>query len=122
MALSSKFVINGSLNYAWFCRGFISATAPSHKAKIDKETCGKIIETAKTVTEGSKDVVKEVKRIGESITGKVTNATGNMVADAAKKGFERAAETAETKKGKDLLDTGKVAAEAVQENVDKKDK
>ena len=45
-----------------------------------------------------------------------------MVADAAKKGFERAAETAETKKGKDLLDTGKAAAEAVQENVDKKDK
>ncbi|KAL1536172.1 hypothetical protein AAHA92_28863 [Salvia divinorum] len=57
--LSSKFVINGSLNYAWFCRGFVSATVPSHKAKIDKETCGKIIETAKTVKDGSKDVVKE---------------------------------------------------------------
>lgn len=45
-----------------------------------------------------------------------------MVADAAKKGFEHAAETAESKKGKDLLDTGKVAAEAVKEKVEKKDK
>ncbi|XP_057783595.1 uncharacterized protein LOC131001270 [Salvia miltiorrhiza] len=122
--LTSKFIINGShtlLNNAWFCRGFVSATAPSHKEKIDKETCEKIIETAETVKDGSKDVVKEVKRVGEAITEKVTNATGNMVADAAKKGFERAAETADTKKSKDLLDTGKVVAEALKEKVEKKD-
>lgn len=28
--------------------------------------------------DGSKDVVREVKRVGEAITGKVTNATGNV--------------------------------------------
>ncbi|KAL1561646.1 hypothetical protein AAHA92_04323 [Salvia divinorum] len=123
--LTSKFIINGShalLDNAWICRGFVSATVPSHKEKIDKETCEKIIEAAETVKNGSKDVVKEVKRVGEAITEKVTKVTGNMMADAVKKGFEHAADKAESKRGKDILDTGKVVAQTVKERVEKKDK
>ncbi|KAI3459607.1 hypothetical protein Pfo_016270 [Paulownia fortunei] len=108
------------LNSAWICRGFVSATRPSHKAKIDKETCGKIIEAAETVKDGTKEVVQEVKRASQAVTEKVANATGKMVADVAKKGFEKASETAESKRGKDVLDTAKVATEAYKEKVDNK--
>lgn len=45
-----------------------------------------------------------------------------MVVEGAKKGFEKASEKVETKNTKDLLDTGKAAAEAVKEKVDKKEK
>ena len=45
-----------------------------------------------------------------------------MMADAVKKGFEHAADKAESKKSKDILETGKVVAQAVKERIDKKDK
>lgn len=48
------------------------------QAKIDKETCGKIIEAAETVKDGTKEVVKEVKRVGQAVTDKLVNATGNV--------------------------------------------
>lgn len=46
--------------------------------KIDKETCGKIIEAAETVKEGTKDVVDEVKRVGKAISKKAANTTGTV--------------------------------------------
>ncbi|KAH6778125.1 hypothetical protein C2S51_009437 [Perilla frutescens var. frutescens] len=116
--VTSKFIVIGSktlFNNAWFCRGFVSATAPYHEAKIDKETCGKIIETAETMIDGA----KEVERVGEAITEEVIKATGQMVADAANKGLEKASQRADGKKSKDMLDTGKAAAEAVKEKFDK---
>ncbi|GFP99337.1 hypothetical protein PHJA_002077800, partial [Phtheirospermum japonicum] len=86
-------------------------------AKIDKETCAKVIEAAETVKDGTKEVVTEIKRVTQAVTEKVANVTGNMVADVAKKGFEKASETAESKRGKDVLDTAKAAAEAYKERV-----
>ncbi|PIN15534.1 hypothetical protein CDL12_11816 [Handroanthus impetiginosus] len=118
--VTSKCMSTGSetfLSSAWICRGFVSATRPSHKAKIDKDTCGKIIEAAEAVKDGTKEVVQEVKRVSEAVTEKVAKTTGNMVADVAKKGFEKASETAESTKGKDVLDTAKVATEAYKEKV-----
>ncbi|KAL3634413.1 hypothetical protein CASFOL_021467 [Castilleja foliolosa] len=101
---------------AWICRGFVSASMPSQQAaKVDKDTCAKIIEAADTVKDGTKEVVSEVKRV----TGKVASVSGKMVADVANKGFEKASETAETKKSKDVLDTAKAATEAFKERVEK---
>ncbi|KAL3812383.1 hypothetical protein ACJIZ3_013651 [Penstemon smallii] len=105
---------------AWVCRGYVSVTRPSHKAKFDKETCEKVIDAADTVKDGTKKVVQEVKRIGQVVTDKIANTTGNMMADVAKKGFEKAAESAETQKGKDVLDTAKVATEAFKKRVSDK--
>ncbi|KAK6145884.1 hypothetical protein DH2020_019753 [Rehmannia glutinosa] len=111
----SIFTGNILLISKWICRGFVSATTPSQKEKIDKETCGKIIEAAQTVKDGTKEVVQEVKRVTQAVTEKVANVTGNMVADVAQKGFEKASETAESERGKEVLDTAKVATEAYQE-------
>ncbi|KAG8372776.1 hypothetical protein BUALT_Bualt12G0102000 [Buddleja alternifolia] len=117
----------GLFNSAWICRGFVSATRPSLEAKIDKETCGKVIEAAETVKDGTKQVVEEVKRVGQ----KVANATGNvrakgncnfMMADAAKRGFEKASETSDSQRGKDVMDTAKVAAEVFKDKVADKEK
>lgn len=44
-----------------------------------------------------------------------------MVVDAVKKGFEHASDKAESQKSKDILETGKVVAQAVKERIDKKD-
>ncbi|KAL3812540.1 hypothetical protein ACJIZ3_013808 [Penstemon smallii] len=63
------------------------------------------------VCRGSKKVVQEVKRMGQVVTDKIANTTGNMMVDVAKKGFEKAAESAEMQKSKDVLDTAKVATE-----------
>ncbi|KAG8372780.1 hypothetical protein BUALT_Bualt12G0102400 [Buddleja alternifolia] len=106
----------GLFNSAWICRGFVSATRPS--LEIDKETCGKVIEAAETVKDGTKQVVEEVKRVGQ----KVANATGNMMADAAKRGFEKASETSDSQRGKDVMDTAKVAAEVFKDKVADKEK
>ncbi|CAA0818664.1 Unknown protein [Striga hermonthica] len=103
---------------AWICRGFVSASRPSHRAvKIDKETCSKIIESAETVKDGTKEVVGEVKRMTRIVSEKVANVAGNMVADVADKGIEKASENAETKKGKDVLDTAKAVTEAYKERI-----
>ncbi|EYU32619.1 hypothetical protein ABFS82_14G031800 [Erythranthe guttata] len=115
---TGKILLNGD---QWICRGFVSVTRLSQKAKIDKETCGKIIEAAETVKDGTKEVVQEVKRVGEVVAGRVANTTGNMVADVAKKGFEKASENAESEKSKDVLDTAKAASEAFKEKTEKND-
>ncbi|KAK4421697.1 hypothetical protein Salat_2120300 [Sesamum alatum] len=107
------------LNSAWICRGFVSATRPSQRAKVDKETCVRIIEAADTVKDGTKEVVKEVKRASQAVTDKVANTTGNMVVDMAKKGFEKASETTENKRSQQVLDTAKAAAQAYKDRVDK---
>lgn len=43
-----------------------------------------------------------------------------MIANAANKGLEKAAETADTKKGKDVWDTAKVATEVFKDKLDDK--
>ncbi|CAI9762759.1 unnamed protein product [Fraxinus pennsylvanica] len=109
------------LESAWIFRGFVSATSPSHRAaKIDKETCGKVIEAAESVKDGTQEVVQEVKRVGKFVTDKIAHTAGTVIADAAKKGLEKAAETADTKKGKDVWDTAKVATEAFKDKLDNK--
>ncbi|XP_022852821.1 uncharacterized protein LOC111374387 [Olea europaea var. sylvestris] len=106
---------------AWIFRWFVSATRPSHNAaKIDKETCGKVIEAAESVKDGTQEVVQEVKRVGKVVTDKIAKTAGTVIANAANKGLEKAAETADTKKGKDVWDTAKVATEVFKDKLDDK--
>ncbi|EPS71821.1 hypothetical protein M569_02941 [Genlisea aurea] len=102
------------------CRGLAAGTKPLLKERIDKETCGKIIEAAEAVKDGTQEVVSEVKRVGETITERVTTTAGNIAVDVAKKGFEKAAQNAESKNSKDFLDTARAAAEAYTERSDNK--
>ncbi|KAL2506480.1 Uncharacterized protein Adt_22101 [Abeliophyllum distichum] len=103
---------------AWIHRGFVSATRPSHKAaKIDKETCGKMVEAAESVKDGTQEVVQEVKRVGKVVTDKIANTAGHVITNAANKGLEKAAETAESKRGQDVWDTAKVATEVFKDKV-----
>ncbi|XP_073307672.1 uncharacterized protein [Primulina huaijiensis] len=101
-------------------RGFVSASKPSLKAKIDKETCGKVIEAAETVKDGTKQVVNEVKKVGQAITEKVAAATGKVVADVTTKKLEKSAENAKSGTSKDALDTAKVAAEVFKDKISDK--
>ncbi|XP_011073765.1 uncharacterized protein LOC105158644 [Sesamum indicum] len=119
--VTSKCISTGEtlLNTAWICRGFVSSTRPSQMGKVDKETCVKIIEAADTVKDGTKEVVKEVKRASHAITERVAKTTENMVVDVAKKSFERASETTENKRSQDLFDTAKAAAQAYKDKVAK---
>ncbi|KZV34058.1 hypothetical protein F511_02831 [Dorcoceras hygrometricum] len=117
MAINPKVLLLGSVSIP---RGFASASRPSLKAKIDKETCGKVIEAAETVKDGTKQVVNEVKRVGQAITEKVAAATGKVVADVTTKKLEKAAENVENGNSKDVLDTAKVAAEVFKDKISNK--
>ncbi|KAL8491173.1 hypothetical protein ACS0TY_022994 [Phlomoides rotata] len=117
--LTSKCISHTLLDGSWSCRGFVSATIPSHK-KIDKETCEKVIDAAETVKDGVKDIVNEAKRFGKAVTKSATDATGTVTAELVKKGCDQAADNASTEKGKDFFDSAKAAAEAVKDKVDKK--
>ncbi|RAL54493.1 hypothetical protein DM860_001621 [Cuscuta australis] len=109
----SCIISSSSSSSASICRGFVSSTRPSQKAKVDKETCQRVVEAAGAVKEGAKEVKGVVSEVKEA----VATGAGSAVKAVAEKAIEKAAEGEKEEEEKGTWEKVKDTSKAIKKEV-----